>query len=104
MNINNKTPVATFKIPEDVAHALSDALLSVTIRTDVAKRIFTTGDHDDYYAFEKETLVPLYNTIESLQRKITTEFVPEEYRSSEYTWNYNGWNVDQNTCSIYETE
>ena len=40
---------------------------------------------------------------EAIKKKITRDYVPEHYRSAQYMWNYDGYEIDGNNVQILET-
>lgn len=89
--------VDTFEIPEELAKELSDLLTKQTIRERVLVQLV---DQPDKYSTAEELLIPITRKIEAIKVKITKEYVPEEYNSAIYMWNYDGWDVDENRVQI----
>lgn len=95
--------VDTFEIPNELAHELSDLLTKQTIRERLLDRMIQQGDDNGYNAAE-EKLMPIVSKIEAIKNKITNEYVPLFYASSEYSWNYNGYEVSGNKVDIMSNE
>ena len=86
-----------FEIPEDLARELSDLLTKQTIRERLLTQLV---DQPDKYDAAEELLIPVTRRIEAIKVKITKEFIPPQYNSAKYMWNYDGWDVDQNKVQI----
>lgn len=96
-NNNEGSIIDYFEIPEDLAKELSDNLIKQTIR----QRTLTEVVNDpDRYTNAENLLIPIVQRIEVIKNKITKEYVPEKYRSSEYMWNYDGFEIDENRVQI----
>lgn len=88
--MNEKRIVGTFDIPESMAQHLSDLLIKQGIRDRVLKNC--TDDAAKFSQMEN-MLIPIEREINLIKMKISTEHVPEEYRSSMYVWNYDGYDI-----------
>lgn len=99
MDERKQTIVDTFEIPEELAKELSDLLIKQVIRERALDRLLQQKDEKGYKTAE-ELLVPITARIEAIKIKITKQFVPEKYNSTEYMWNYDGWEVDKNKVQI----
>lgn len=93
--------VGHFEIPEELAKELSDNLIIQTIRQRLLSDV--VGDAEKYDAVEK-SLIPVVAKIEAIKLKITKEFVPKQYNSIRYMWNYNGYEVDKNKVEIIRVD
>lgn len=99
MNENQK--VGTFVIPEEVAKELSDLLIKQTIRERVLVNVI---DQPDKYKVAEENLIPIVSRIEAIKMNITKNYVPAEFRSSEYIWNYDGYEISGTSVAVYSNE
>lgn len=90
-----KTPqqgvIATFEIPEDLAKRLSELLTTQTIRE---RMLNQNIDNLTKYEQMEKMLIPVVSEIEAIKAKITRMYVPQEYRSDAYMWNYDGYEID----------
>lgn len=93
------TIVDTFNIPEQVAKRLSELLVKQSIRE---KMLDQNIENPDKYEKMENMLVPIVAEIESLKNYITKECVPAEYRSDNFAWNYDGYEIDGCVVSIYK--
>lgn len=95
--MNEQIVVGTFTIPEELAKELSELLTKQTIRERLLIQLI-----DDPVKYEKaeEVIVPITSKIEAIKVRITNEFVPPNYRSSKYIWNYDGWEIAENNVQI----
>ena len=89
--------VGAFTIPEELAKELSDLLTKQTIRERLLVQLIE--DPVKYEQAEK-MLIPVTAKIEAIKVKITNEYVPEEFRSPKYVWNYDGWEVCENIVNV----
>lgn len=90
----------TFTIPEELAQRLSNLLVTQTIR----ERLLATLIGKPEYEQVEQSLIDLITEIDKLKNQITTEYVPPEYRSEEYQWNYDGYGISGNVVSILYAE
>lgn len=88
--MNEQIIIGSFEIPEELAKELSELLTKQTIRERLLAQLI---DEPVKYEKTEAMLIPVTARIEAIKVKITNEFVPEEYRSSEYIWNYDGFEV-----------
>jgi hypothetical protein len=95
----NQQVVDNFEIPEDLAKELSELLVKQTIRERILLQLVT--DPDKFEEVEK-SLVPITAKIEAIKNRITKEFVPDEYNSTKYMWNYESWEVARNKVQVIE--
>jgi hypothetical protein len=93
--------LSSFEIPAPLAHELSDLLTKQTIKMNLLMQILDKPNFSksEYDALE-DTLVPITARIEAIKLKITKEYVPKEYCSPEYMWNYDGFEVAGNMVDI----
>ena len=84
-----------FIIPEALAKELSELLVVEATRGKILVQLL--DDPVKYQKFE-ETLLPVTARIEAIKAKITREYVPSKYNSSEYMWNYDGYEIDE--CNV----
>lgn len=92
--------VGSFEIPEELAKELSELLTKQSIRKDMLLQL--VDDPEKYESMEK-MLMPITSRIEAIKIKITNDYVPAEYNSMKYVWNYDGYEVSGKTVSIFET-
>lgn len=89
--------LTTFEIPDDLAKELSDLLIKQSIRERVLTNLI--GDLERYEMAEN-MLMQTTSRIEVIKQMISREYVPEEFRSSQYIWNYSGYDIDGNKAYI----
>ncbi len=89
----------TFEIPEEVAKELSELLTKQSIREHLL--LNTLNDKEKYDEVERQ-LIPIIQKIDAIKNKITNEFVPKQYNSEKYMWNYDGYEISKNILQIYE--
>jgi len=89
----------TFEIPEEVAKELSELLTKQSIREHLL--LNTLNDKEKYDEVERQ-LIPIIQKIDAIKNKITNEFVPSQYNSEKYMWNYDGYEISKNILQIYE--
>lgn len=90
----------TFTIPEELAEHLSNLLVTQSIR----ERLLASLVGKPEYEQVEQSLIALITEIDKLKNQITTEYVPPEYRSEEYQWNYDGYGISGNVISILYAE
>lgn len=90
-------PSRSIQIPEELAKELSELLIKQSIRENMLERCI---DDPDKYDKMEAMLVPINARIGAIQTKITQEFIPDAFKSDDYMWNYNGWEIDGNTIHI----
>lgn len=95
----NQQVIDNFEIPEDLAKELSELLVKQTIRERILLQLVT--DPDKFEEVEK-SLIPITSKIEAIKNRITKEFVPDEYNSTKYMWNYESWEVARNKVQVIE--
>ena len=95
----NQQVIDNFEIPEDLAKELSELLVKQTIRERILLQL--VADPDKFEEVEK-SLIPITSKIEAIKNRITKEFVPEEYNSTKYMWNYESWEVARNKVQVIE--
>jgi len=95
--MNEQIIVGSFTIPEELAKELSELLTKQTIRERLLLQLIE--DPVKYEQTEK-MLIPVTSKIEAIKVKITNEYVPEEFQSSKYVWNYDGWEVAENKVNV----
>jgi hypothetical protein len=95
----NQQVIDNFEIPEDLAKELSELLVKQTIRERILLQL--VADPDKFEEVEK-SLIPITAKVEAIKNRITKEFVPEEYNSTKYMWNYESWEVARNKVQVIE--
>lgn len=90
----------TFTIPEELAERLSNLLVTQSIR----ERLLASLVGKPEYEQVEQSLIALITEIDKLKNQITTDYVPPEYRSEEYQWNYDGYGISGNVISILYAE
>lgn len=98
---SNQVLVDRFEVPDELARELSDLLTRQTIRERMLMQLL---DDTDKYKKVEDTLVPITARIEAIKLKITKEYIPPEYNSVRYIWNYDGYEVDGNRLQIIDTD
>ncbi len=91
------TVVDTFTIPEDIAKRLTE-LMAIQVIND--RILASVADQPDKYDALILSQVKIQREFDQIKYKITDEFVPDKYRDQKYSWNYNGYDVAQNTVEI----
>lgn len=86
-----------FEIPDELAKELSENLIKQSIRQGILENVI--NDPAKYEAAEK-LLIPVVAKIDAIKVNITRNFVPAKYRSDEYQWNYDGYEIDGNKVQI----
>ena len=94
---NGMVVVSTFEIPDELAKRLSDLLVQQSIREKVLANYI---DDPAKYEQAESLLIPIVAEVESIKNMITREYVPVGYRSDEYMWNYDGYEIDGNRVQI----
>ena len=92
-----------FDIPEDMAKELSELLSRKTIKEDLMINVLKNKDFDQMEALEIQ-LIPVVQKIEAIKNNITANHVPEEFRSDRFVWNYDGYDIDGCSISVYENK
>lgn len=95
--MNEQIVVGSFAIPEELAKELSELLTKQTIRERLLIQLI---DDPVKYEQAEAVIVPITSKIEAIKVRITNEFVPQNYRSSKYVWNYDGWEIAENNVQI----
>ena len=95
----NQQVIDNFEIPEDLAKELSELLVKQTIRERILLQL--VADPDKFEEVEK-SLIPITAKVEAIKNRITKEFVPEEYNSTKYMWNYESGEVARNKVQVIE--
>jgi hypothetical protein len=93
-----QTVVGSFEIPEELAKELSTLITKQGIR----ERLLATLVGEEKYDEVEESLIELIQRIDVIKNKITEEYVPEEFRSEDYVWNYDGYEIAGRKVVIYE--
>ena len=96
--MENQIMVGSFEIPEALAKELSELLTKQTIREKLLLQVM-----DDSVKFNQveALLIPITAKIEAIKNKITNEYVPEQYCSAKYMWNYDGWEIAGNKVNVF---
>ena len=92
-----QTIIETVEIPESIAKRLSTLLIKQSIRNRLLNE--AVGDKSKFEQLE-DLLIPIEEEISSIKNEITEKFIPEEFRSERFIWNYNGFEIDGNNISI----
>lgn len=90
--------VTTFEIPEEIAKRLSILLVKEKVRRELLSNL--VGNKSKFEEVE-QLLVEVSSEVEKIKYDITTLYVPEKYRSDEFIWDYNGFEIDKNILTIY---
>lgn len=91
--------IDTVEIPEALAQELSELLAKQSIRQQVLKEVI---DQPDKYDAAEKILIPVVQKIDAIKVKITREYIPEQYQSDRFIWNYNGYEVNGNHIEIIQ--
>ena len=91
--------VTTFEIPEELAKHLSILLVKEKVRKELLSN--SIGDKNKFEEVE-QFVVEVSSEVEKIKHDITTLYVPEKYRSEEFVWDYNGFEIDNNIVTIYK--
>lgn len=89
--------INTFEIPVEMAKELSLLTGKEKIRKDL---LFSSINNPETFSKVEKELITIMEQLEGLKQKITDEYVPDEYRSEEYVWVHNGWEIDKNNIGI----
>ena len=98
-NMKTQTIIDHFEIPEELAKELSDLLTKQVVRERMLMQLI---DDEAKYDTAEGLLSKVVSKIEAIKVKITREYVPQQYRTPKYMWNYNGWDVDENRVEVLE--
>lgn len=101
MGQNERKVVGSFGIPDELAKELSDLLVKQTIRDRLMYQFIEQGNTAKAAEVEK-MIIPITSKIEAIKIRITNEFVPKEYNSQRYMWNYNGYEISGNKVDVIE--
>jgi hypothetical protein len=77
-----------FEIPEELAKELSSLLTESSIKKALLVELVEVPAK---YDIIENAVIILEDKITALKNMITREYVPNHYRSSEYSWNYDGY-------------
>lgn len=91
------TVIGTFTIPEDIAKRLTELMATQVINDRI---LASVADQPEKYDTVILSQVKIQREFDQLKYRITEEYVPDEYRDQKYSWNYNGYDVAQNTVEI----
>lgn len=91
--------VTTFEIPEELAKHLSILLVKEKVRKELLSN--SIGNKNKFEEVE-QLVVEVSSEVEKIKYDITTLYVPEKYRSEEFVWDYNGFEIDNNIVTIYK--
>ena len=91
--------VTTFEIPEELAKHLSILLVKEKVRKELLSNLI--GNKSKFEEVE-QLLIEVSSEVEKIKYDITTLYVPEKYRSEEFIWDYNGFEIDKNILTIYK--
>lgn len=91
--------VTTFEIPEEIAKHLSVLLVKEKVRKELLSNLI--GNKNKFEEVE-QLLIEVSSEVEKIKHDITTLYVPEQYRSEEFIWDYNGFEIDKNILTIYQ--
>lgn len=92
--------IDTFDIPEEMAKRLSDLLVTSSIRRNLLLELI---DKPAKYEQVEAMLIPVEDEVSAIKSKITSELVPDKYRSERYTWYFAGLSLSGNECWIKES-
>lgn len=85
------------QIPDDLAHELSDLLTKQTIRE---RLLMNSMDDMEKFSKLESMLMPVVSRIGAIQTYITEFYIPDQFKSDEYQWTYNGYDVDKDQIII----
>lgn len=91
------TVIDTFTIPDDIAKRLTELMATQVINDRILASVANQPDKYDALILSQ---VKIQREFDQLKYRITEEYVPDEYRDQKYSWNYNGYDVAQNTVEI----
>ncbi len=103
MEPETKSPaiVATFEIPDELAQELSDLMTRQAIREQLLLQ--QTNDPQKFQEIE-DLLVPIVEKINAIKNRITTEYVPDQFRFPRFSWNYSGWAISNHMVEILDNQ
>lgn len=98
--IRDADVIEAFDIPFEMAEELSTLLVTASIRQNLLVDLI-----DKPIKFEQveAALIPIQEKISTIKSKITSDYVPEKYRSEKYTWYFAGLSLAGNECWIKES-
>jgi hypothetical protein len=77
-----------FEIPEEMAKELSGLLTESSIKKSLLIELI---EMPSKYDVMEKLVIALEDKITVIKNKITREYVPKKYRTSDYSWNYDGY-------------
>lgn len=93
------TKIDTFEIPTEIAQNLTNLMTNQAINDRILSSV---ADQPEKYKAVMADQIKIQREIDALKYKITSEFVPDQYRFEQYSWNYNGIDVAGNEVEIME--
>lgn len=99
MAFGMKTLVATFEVPVELAEELSTLLIKEEVLQTSIDHLFSQGDEN--WTEVMDELTKVKSRINALKNKVTSDFVPDQYKDPRYVWNYEGTGL---IFQIYNTE
>lgn len=86
-----------FEIPDELAQELTALLTESSIKKSL---LIELVEFPTKYEIIEKAVIILEDKISVLKNTITRQYVPEEYRTSEYSWNYDGYSSAGNVVQI----
>lgn len=86
-----------FEIPDELAKELTALLTESSIKKSLLIELI---EFPTKYEIIEKAVIILEDKISALKNTITRNYVPEAYRTSEYSWNYDGYPTAGNIVQI----
>lgn len=86
-----------FEIPDELAKELTALLTESSVKKSL---LIELVEYPTKYEIIEKAVITLEDKISALKNTITREYVPEEYRTSEFSWNYDGYPTAGNIVQI----
>jgi hypothetical protein len=91
--------VAQFEIPEEMAKELSGLLTESAVKKGL---LIDLVEMPARYEIIEKLVIALEDKITAIKNKITSEYVPQEYRTVDFSWNYDGYVTAGKTVHIFK--
>lgn len=94
--------IDVFTIPDEMAKELSELLGRNAVKKEQLPILF--AQNPAKYEEMEGMLVADQARAEALQMRITADYVPDKYRSEEYTWRYTTYDISGNEVWIKKSK
>ena len=86
-----------FEIPDELARELTALLTESSVKKSL---LIELVEYPTKYEIIEKAVIVLEDKISALKNTITRQYVPEVYRTAEYSWNYDGYPTAGNIVQI----